>query len=136
MIDLASVKFFLIYVVNLLEARVSFLTLILCTFEQEVVFKLQHLKSNHADLYTHAGRCLTTLPSFRWKGQHALAYTSLHKVETNVFLLISEAVTSEQVTKKKLDSIPVTLPPLSLRYLCIRVQFSYFIIRGAVPVKI
>lgn len=89
MIDLASVKYFLIYVINLLEARISSM-LILCTFEQEVVFKPQHLTTNRANLYTHVGRRLTTLPFFRWKGQHALAYSSLRKVETNIFLFISE----------------------------------------------
>lgn len=57
-----------------------------------------------------------TLPFFRWKEQHSPSCTPLHKVETNIFLFISEVVTSERVTRKKLGSIPSTLPPSSLEY--------------------
>lgn len=76
-----------------------------------------------------------TLPFFRWK-KHSPAYTSLHKVETSIFLFISEVVTPEQVTRKKLGSIPPTLPSSSLGCTFALQSAVFLLIRGVIPVKL
>lgn len=75
--------------------------LILFTFEQEVVFKLQHLKSSHAGSCTHRRymRCMMPhlLDIVTQSGSHHLQF-------------ISEVLASEWVSGgKKLDSNPLAL---------------------------
>lgn len=83
-----------------------------------MVFKLQHLKSSHADLYIHMHLMWEDVqcpfPSSDGKN-YTPTYTSQPKVETNIFLFISEVAASERVTRKKLGGILPILPP-SLGY--------------------